>query len=178
MTEVTEAMVNDALFARVPGGAQVKDWLPTRDASGEVPHRTAREVIMAAITAALAAQEDGVVRVPDGWQLVPKRWPDEMMEAGVEAGKKTLPDANGKFGWRQLRAAYEAALAAAPQPPASDGVSLIPTEIPDYALQKVFPLHWQFQPGQRFKQQWREAAKAINDKAAPHHTPASGEGTV
>jgi hypothetical protein len=42
--------VNRALCARVPGGAQVKDWLPMNDDSS--PHPTARTVMRVALAAA------------------------------------------------------------------------------------------------------------------------------
>lgn len=51
---VTDAMVEAALKARVPGGAQVKDWLPSADTYGREPHQTTRNVMRAALTAALA----------------------------------------------------------------------------------------------------------------------------
>lgn len=51
--EVTEAQIDAALNARVPGGSNVWVWLPQKDAW--TPHETAREVMRCAIGAALAA---------------------------------------------------------------------------------------------------------------------------
>lgn len=53
---VMDAMVERALYARVPGGAQVWHWLP--DECGRHPHPTAYAIMRAALEAALAAQEN------------------------------------------------------------------------------------------------------------------------
>lgn len=53
LVEVTDAMIDRALHARVPGGAEVWVWLPQKDAW--TPHETARDVMRAALTAALSA---------------------------------------------------------------------------------------------------------------------------
>jgi hypothetical protein len=49
---VDDAMIDAALHARVPGGAEVWCWLPQQDAW--TPHETARDVMRAALGAALA----------------------------------------------------------------------------------------------------------------------------
>lgn len=51
---VTEDMVTAALNARVPGGAEVWNWLPQADAW--TPHQTARDVIRAALEVALTRE--------------------------------------------------------------------------------------------------------------------------
>src|SRR5205085_5223681 len=48
-----ERLIDVALHARVPGGAEVWAWLPQQDAW--TPHETARGVMRAALTAAIAA---------------------------------------------------------------------------------------------------------------------------
>lgn len=55
---VTPEMVSAALFAKVPGGAEVWHWLP--QTAGNTPHQTAHNVMRCAIAAALApsAPED------------------------------------------------------------------------------------------------------------------------
>lgn len=51
---VDAQMVERALRARVPGGAEVWWWLPQTDQPGNnTPHETARAVMRAALTAAL-----------------------------------------------------------------------------------------------------------------------------
>ncbi|RWO06318.1 MAG: hypothetical protein EOS07_22025 [Mesorhizobium sp.] len=51
---VTDAMIDAALYARVPGGSQAWAWLPQEDAW--TPHQTARDVMRSALEAvALAA---------------------------------------------------------------------------------------------------------------------------
>lgn len=54
--EVTDAMVERALCARVPGGSQVWVWLPQADAW--TPHQTARDVMRCALDAALSLAGD------------------------------------------------------------------------------------------------------------------------
>ncbi len=51
--EVVERAVEAALHARVPGGSEAWVWLPQRDAF--TPSETARDVMRAAVTAALAS---------------------------------------------------------------------------------------------------------------------------
>lgn len=53
--EATDEMVDAALHAVVPGGAEVWCWLPSVDAW--TPHDTAREVIRTAIRAALSVPD-------------------------------------------------------------------------------------------------------------------------
>lgn len=50
-SRVSEAMVDKALNARVPGGSEVMAWLPMADAW--TPHNTARDVMRAALSAIL-----------------------------------------------------------------------------------------------------------------------------
>lgn len=50
-TQVTEEMINKALHAVVPGGAEVWCWLPQVD--GFTPHQTARDVIRSALEAVI-----------------------------------------------------------------------------------------------------------------------------
>ena len=52
--KVTEEMITAALYARVPGGAEVWCWLPQEDAF--TPHQTARDVMRCALEAALPFQ--------------------------------------------------------------------------------------------------------------------------
>lgn len=52
-TNVSEAMIDKALAARVPGGSEVRAWLPMSD--GWTSHQTARVVIRAALSAVLDA---------------------------------------------------------------------------------------------------------------------------
>ena len=52
MVEVTDAMVDAALHASVPGGSEVWVWLPQEDAF--TPHQTARDVMRCALSAALS----------------------------------------------------------------------------------------------------------------------------
>lgn len=66
----TEAMIEAALHARVPGGSEVWAWLPQQDAW--TPHEIARDVLRAALTAALAVQDTEPVRVkPLEWTAHP-----------------------------------------------------------------------------------------------------------
>ncbi|RWP29897.1 hypothetical protein [Mesorhizobium sp.] len=62
---VTDAMVETALYARVPGGSQVWAWLPQEDAW--TPHQTARDVMRCALeaVAALASQPVPAVAITD-----------------------------------------------------------------------------------------------------------------
>jgi hypothetical protein len=53
--DVDDAMIDRALSARVPGGAAVSAWLPMLD-DARTPHPTAREVMRAALTAALCGK--------------------------------------------------------------------------------------------------------------------------
>jgi hypothetical protein len=48
---VTDALIEKALHARVPGGSEVWHWLPQLD--GWTPHETARDIIRCALEAAL-----------------------------------------------------------------------------------------------------------------------------
>lgn len=58
--KVTDQMVEAALYATVPGGAQVMAWLPMHmTADGEMPHPVAEMVMRTAITAALSAADRG-----------------------------------------------------------------------------------------------------------------------
>jgi hypothetical protein len=52
---VTDALVDAALHARVPGGAEVWNFLPQKDAFN--PHETARAVIRAALEMAFAMHQ-------------------------------------------------------------------------------------------------------------------------
>ncbi len=59
---VTDAMIEAALHARVPGGSNVMDWLPlANDEHGRPssPHQTARDVMRCALEAALASPSPG-----------------------------------------------------------------------------------------------------------------------
>jgi len=49
--QVSESMIDAALMARIPGGAEVWHWLPQKDAW--TPHQTALDVMRCALEAAL-----------------------------------------------------------------------------------------------------------------------------
>lgn len=51
-----------------------------------------------------------------GWRIVPHPYNDEMVEAAVPAMWTEKPHANGKAGFLQFRAGWNAAIAAAPEP--------------------------------------------------------------
>lgn len=66
----TPEMIEAALHARVPGGAEVWAWLPQKDAW--TPHETARDVMHAALSAALSVPAAAVVGEPERDEMVRK----------------------------------------------------------------------------------------------------------
>lgn len=52
-------------------------------------------------------------RAPKGFMLVPIEASEQMMEAGLEAALCKEPSMDGRVGYRQIRAAYDAMLFAA-----------------------------------------------------------------
>lgn len=86
---VTEAMIDAALQAPVPGGSNVWVWLPQKDAW--TPHETARTVMRCALEAALPKAEDKTTLPDDGLREIPR----EPTEAMIEAGEEFYPCSRG-----------------------------------------------------------------------------------
>jgi hypothetical protein len=61
---VTDALIEKALHARVPGGSEVWHWLPQLD--GWTPHETARDIIRCALEAALQSSPPVKAAAVDG----------------------------------------------------------------------------------------------------------------